>query len=107
MNAQRVLDLAGIQVVQMAIVIVVVGMMARLACRLRWPHLAYALWLVALVKCFTPPLWASAAGVFGWTPATAPARVEVASQRAMLPFFAAEPASTTVLQQQARHAPIG
>ena len=34
----------------------------------RWPHLAYALWLVVLAKCFVPPIWGWSAGVPGWNP---------------------------------------
>ena len=30
------------------------------------PHLAHLLWLVVLIKCVTPPLWASSGGVFCW-----------------------------------------
>ncbi|MBS0264644.1 MAG: M56 family metallopeptidase, partial [Planctomycetes bacterium] len=30
------------------------------------PHLAHALWLAVLLKCITPPIWASALGVFCW-----------------------------------------
>ena len=29
-------------------------------------HLAFALWLVVLIKCVTPPLWSSPASVFSW-----------------------------------------
>lgn len=36
----------------------------------RWgrsrPHLAHALWIVVLLKCFTPPIWASPSGLFCW-----------------------------------------
>jgi beta-lactamase regulating signal transducer with metallopeptidase domain len=32
----------------------------------RRPHLSHLLWLVVLLKCVTPPLWASSGGVFCW-----------------------------------------
>jgi beta-lactamase regulating signal transducer with metallopeptidase domain len=32
----------------------------------RQPHLSHLLWLVVLIKCVTPPLWASPGGLFCW-----------------------------------------
>lgn len=59
------LVLAWTQFWQVTVLIVVVATMARTVARNR-PHLAYALWLVVLVKCVMPPLWASPSGVFCW-----------------------------------------
>ena len=42
-----------------------VALVVRLAGRHR-PHLAYLLWLLVVIKCLTPPLWSSPAGVFSW-----------------------------------------
>src|SRR4029450_4673300 len=36
----------------------------------RRPHLAYALWLVVLFKCVTPPFWSSPSGIFCWVQRT-------------------------------------
>lgn len=57
-------DLAWLQVWQLTVAIMVVGLIAAVACRRR-PHLAYALWLVVLVKGLTPPLWTSNTSAFG------------------------------------------
>jgi beta-lactamase regulating signal transducer with metallopeptidase domain len=51
--------------VQVTILILAVGALVHLACRRR-PHLAYALWTLAILKCLTPPLWSSSCGVFSW-----------------------------------------
>ena len=48
-------SLVWIHVWQIALVGAAVGVVNLLVGR-RWPHLAYALWLVVLVKCFVPPI---------------------------------------------------
>jgi beta-lactamase regulating signal transducer with metallopeptidase domain/nitrous oxidase accessory protein NosD len=58
--------LARDQFWQATAVMAAVGLLAGLFCRRR-PHLAYVLWLVALVKCLTPPVWSSPTSVFSWT----------------------------------------
>jgi beta-lactamase regulating signal transducer with metallopeptidase domain len=45
--------------------ILVVAALSRWLSRRR-PHLSHLLWLVVLIKCVTPPLWASPGGVFCW-----------------------------------------
>lgn len=51
------------QVWQLTAVLVGVGVLVWLGGRRR-PHLAYALWLVVLVKAITPPLWVSNLSLF-------------------------------------------
>jgi len=53
------------QVWQVTLLIVVVAALNRWVTRRR-PHLSHLLWLVVLLKCVTPPLWASSGGVFCW-----------------------------------------
>jgi hypothetical protein len=50
---------------QVTSLILVVGLIARTFGANR-PHLASVLWLVVLLKCVTPPVWASPSGVFCW-----------------------------------------
>ena len=59
------LGLAWAQFWQVTVLIVAVGFATHLVCRRR-PHLAYVLWLLVILKCVTPPLWSSPAGVFSW-----------------------------------------
>jgi beta-lactamase regulating signal transducer with metallopeptidase domain len=56
-------DLAWAQLWQVTIVAVVALAIVRLLCRRR-PHLAYAVLLVVLFKCLTPPLVSSRVGLF-------------------------------------------
>jgi beta-lactamase regulating signal transducer with metallopeptidase domain/protocatechuate 3,4-dioxygenase beta subunit len=55
--------MAWLQILQVTALAAGAGMLARLFCRRR-PHLAYMLWILVLLKCLTPPLWSSPAGVF-------------------------------------------
>lgn len=50
---------------QISAVAVVVGLVTRLI-RRRRPHLAYALWLLVLVKAVVPPVWGSPTSLLGW-----------------------------------------
>ncbi len=61
-------ELISRQIWQLTAVLIGVGVIAWLSCRRR-PHLAYALWLVVLVKAITPPLWVSNLSLFS-SPAT-------------------------------------
>ena len=54
-----------LQIAQVTVVILVVGLVTRLVCRNR-PYVALALWLVVLIKCVVPPLIYSPSGVFCW-----------------------------------------
>lgn len=58
-------SLAIAQLWQATLVAIVVGVVAMLVARRR-PHLAYLLWMLVIVKCLTPPIWASPTGAFSW-----------------------------------------
>lgn len=58
-------ELAWSQLWQVTLVAIVVGLLAWRAGRKR-PHLAYLLWMLILLKCLTPPVWCSTAGLFSW-----------------------------------------
>lgn len=57
--------LAWTQFWQVTVVALGVGLLVGLFGRRR-PHLAHVLWLVVLIKCVTPPVWSSPAGIFSW-----------------------------------------
>ena len=59
------LSIAWTQLWQVTLLIAAVTLVARLVAAHR-PQLAYALWLVVLLKCLTPPLWSSPTGAFCW-----------------------------------------
>jgi len=61
----NLLALAWAQLWQVTLLVAAVAIFVRLVASNR-PHLAYALWLVVLVKCVTPPVWSSPSGVFCW-----------------------------------------
>jgi bla regulator protein BlaR1 len=60
-----VFQLAGTQICQVTVLAVVVWALVRTIGRNR-PHLASVLWLLVLIKCVTPPIVSSPAGVFCW-----------------------------------------
>src|SRR5947208_1495457 len=55
---------------QSSLTIAVVGLAVTLFARRR-PHLAYALWTLALLKCLTPPIVSSPVSPFSWSTAAA------------------------------------
>jgi beta-lactamase regulating signal transducer with metallopeptidase domain len=57
--------LAWTQFWQVTLVAMIAGGVARFVCR-NSPRLAYALWMLIVVKALTPPLWSSPTGVFSW-----------------------------------------
>ena len=63
--ASEFLTIATVQLWQVTLLILVVAALSRWVTRRR-PHLSHLLWLVVLLKCVTPPLWASPGGVFCW-----------------------------------------
>src|ERR1700722_14103225 len=75
MISKQLVDLAACQIAQLSIAIALVAIVTRLFCRNR-PHLAYALWLLVLIKALTPPIWSSPTGLFSW--ASSYARVNTA-----------------------------
>ena len=63
--ASELISVVLTQLWQLTLLILVVASLSRWLCSQR-PHLAHLLWLVVLIKCVTPPLWASPGGVFCW-----------------------------------------
>jgi hypothetical protein len=55
--------LAWAQLWQVTAVALVIGAVARSCCRDR-PRLAYALWMLIIVKSIVPPVWSSPTGLF-------------------------------------------
>lgn len=53
------------QILQIAAVASTVWLITQTIAR-KHAHLCFVLWLVVLLKCVTPPLWASSVGVFSW-----------------------------------------
>jgi len=64
----RLILLAWSQLWQVTLVALVAGGAARLLGRHR-PRLAYALWMLVVIKALVPPVISSPAGVFSWVPA--------------------------------------
>ena len=60
------------QLWQVTVVAVVAVVLVRLFGRGR-PRLAYALWMLVIVKSLVPPLWSSPTGLFSWALAGGPA----------------------------------
>lgn len=63
--ASSFVPIALAQLWQVTLLILVVAVVNRWVAR-QQPHLSHLLWLVVLLKCVTPPLWASSGGVFCW-----------------------------------------
>ncbi|MGZ0170993.1 MAG: hypothetical protein ACKVHE_15670 [Planctomycetales bacterium] len=63
--ASEFIPIAMAQLWQVTLLMVLVAVLSRWLSRRR-PHLSHLLWLVVLIKCVTPPLWASPGGVFCW-----------------------------------------
>jgi uncharacterized protein (TIGR03067 family) len=57
--------LAWLQFGQVTLSIGVIALAVRLVGRKR-PHLCYALWMIVIVKCLTPPVLSSPTGIFCW-----------------------------------------
>jgi beta-lactamase regulating signal transducer with metallopeptidase domain len=57
--------MAWAQLWQVTIVALGIGAFVRLCCRDR-PRLAYALWMLVVVKSVVPPYWSSPTGLFSW-----------------------------------------
>ena len=67
-NADLVIELARTQLVQLTAAIALAAAITFIAPRRA--HLAYAVWLVVIVKALTPPVWSSPLGVFSWLDAS-------------------------------------
>lgn len=64
-DMDNILWVAWMHFWQITVLILAIFLAVRTIARNR-PHLAGCLWLVVLLKCVTPPLWASPTGVFCW-----------------------------------------
>ncbi len=83
-----VIQLPWLHLWQVTIVAAVVAVIVRLTCRHR-PRVAYALWMLVLIKALVPPVWASPTGVFSWALAENPAPPSVSAvQTAFVPTVA-------------------
>ncbi len=61
----ELLRMAGTQTWQLALLVLVVWIIVRGFARNR-PYLAHLLWLIVLIKCVSPPVWSTPAGLFCW-----------------------------------------
>jgi beta-lactamase regulating signal transducer with metallopeptidase domain/uncharacterized GH25 family protein len=64
-DSQGIERLAASQLLQVTVAVLLAGLLTRVFFRRR-PHLAYALWMIVLVKCLMPPVWSCPTGVFSW-----------------------------------------
>jgi beta-lactamase regulating signal transducer with metallopeptidase domain len=79
-NLDEITGLAWVQLWQVTVVAVLIGAVVRLCGRDR-PRLAYALWMLVVVKSIVPPVWSSPTGLFSWVPVGgAAARRDVAGE---------------------------
>ena len=67
LKANELFDALWCQTWQLTLLIVTVAAAAALA--RRRPHLVYLLWMLVVIKAFTPRLWSSPAGLFSWAQA--------------------------------------
>ena len=61
------------------------------------PHVGYVLWMLVIVKCLTPPIWASPVGVFSLVQSPTPVN-RVGTQSTKPPTADLLPAETSSLQ---------
>ena len=64
-NFEGLALLAWAQLWQVTLVVLGIGAVVKYWCRNR-PRLAYALWMLVVVKAIVPPFWSSPTGVFSW-----------------------------------------
>ncbi|HEY4312916.1 MAG TPA: M56 family metallopeptidase [Pirellulales bacterium] len=64
-SSENFAHLAWAHLWQTTIVALVIGLIVRICCRSR-PRLAYALWMLVIVKSLVPPVWSSPVGIFSW-----------------------------------------
>lgn len=68
--SRRLIEIGWTQFWQLAAIVGLVALVVKFTGR-KHPHLAYALWMVALCKCLVPPLGGFSATVWFWIPAPA------------------------------------
>jgi bla regulator protein blaR1 len=66
----RLIEAAWMQFWQLTVIVGLVALLVKFAGR-KHPHLAYALWMVALLKCLVPPLGDFSASLWSWIPVPA------------------------------------
>ena len=80
-DLDEIAGLAWVQLWQVTVVALLIGTVVRLCGRDR-PRLAYALWMLVVVKSIVPPVWSSPTGLFSLAPlGTAAVRRDVAAER--------------------------
>jgi len=116
--ALRIGDLFVLQIVQVTLLILAVGLTTRLFCRRR-AYPALVLWTVVLVKCVVPPIVCSPCGAFCWMdhrsaePSQSGRAVEVgvvpssAAGSAALPAVATQTGPGTAGALPAADSPVG
>jgi beta-lactamase regulating signal transducer with metallopeptidase domain len=103
--AEHFAHLLAVQSVQLAAVVAAVALLVATLLRRR-PHLAYALWLVALAKCLVPPVWSSPTGLFSWAAArtvASPSRATTCDSSSSGPDSFARSAMTSAPRTTVRH----
>jgi uncharacterized protein (TIGR03067 family) len=94
--------LAWVQIWQVTVVALLIGAVVRFFCRYR-PRLAYALWMLVVVKSIVPPVWSSPTSLFSWAMAgSAAARPDVARDPDGVGVLAGSPANTPSSEGSAR-----
>jgi beta-lactamase regulating signal transducer with metallopeptidase domain len=79
-DLDEIARLAWVQLWQVTVVALLIGAVVRLCARNR-PRLAYALWMLVVVKSIVPPVWSSPTGLFSWVPVGgAAARRDIAGE---------------------------
>jgi beta-lactamase regulating signal transducer with metallopeptidase domain len=79
-DLDEIARLAWVQLWQITVVALLIGTVVRLCGRDR-PRLAYAFWMLVVVKSIVPPVWSSPTGLFSWAPVGgAAARRDVAGE---------------------------
>lgn len=107
-QTNTLLPLALTQLWQLTFLILAVGLTVWLFCRRR-PYLAYAIWMLVIAKCLTPPVWSSPTGLFSWgeTKLTKPRLPTGPATTAALPrsTTAAPKAATIVVHTEPTNSP--
>jgi beta-lactamase regulating signal transducer with metallopeptidase domain len=94
MNAWSLISLGLTQLWQLSVAILLIVPIAWWLCRRR-PHWAYALLLLVLIKCVTPPLWSSPTSMFSWLGSEQIVRSSAAAVNAPSPATDTMPAEVT------------
>lgn len=87
MNGQfgNAAQLAWTQIWQVTIAALAIGILAKLLGKRR-PHLSYLLWLLVILKCLTPPIYSSPAGIFSWMMVRASPAMPSSAQQSVVEY---------------------